>query len=63
MKLLELVAPFRKAVIGAVATVVLVWLAKHGVKSDMTVSDAVQTVLAGAFNGVAVYATTNKEKK
>lgn len=57
--LLSFIAPYRKAVVGAISTVVLAWLVKHGVDSSMSVGNAVQLGSAAVVNGGLVWLTKN----
>lgn len=56
---LSYIAPFRKAIVGGLASLVLVFLAKYGVNSDMSVGDAVNLLANGIVSGGLVWLTRN----
>lgn len=61
MSLLDLVAPFRKAVVTGIATAVLGYLATVGVQGDMSVNEAVMLLSGSVVNSLLVYITPNRK--
>lgn len=56
----ELIAPIRKAVAAAVSAAILTWLAKNGVSAEISVGDAVQSVVGGGVAGLLTWALPNR---
>ena len=61
MNLLDLVSPFRKAIVAALATALLTLLAANGASGDMTVNEAVQAASSAVVSGVLTYLVPNRK--
>lgn len=58
--ILELVAPYRKALVAFVVSAIIGWLSKHGLSADISLGDALRIVVDGAAGAVLIWATPNK---